>query len=1521
MSSSNFKISYEIIAVDSFSSTFDRFANATGGLDRAFGQMNQMGKTMIGMGTALGGSIVYAAQQAALFEREMSAVKAVSGATGSEFDRLSEKAREMGAKTSFSAHEAAEGMKYLSLAGWKTEEMLAGIEPILYLAEAGNMELGRAADLASDSMAGLGLKADQTEYYLDRIAQTSRNSNTNVTQLMEAFKVGGGSLANLNVPLEESNALFGVMANRGFKGAQAGRAMNAIIQNLTTGFGRAGKAMEEINVSAFDSQGNFRGLEATFRDIIKATKDMNEEDRNRIYAMIAGKEHIKTFNAILRGMGEEYDELKLKNINATGALAEMRHEMKNNLIGAVENLVSALKETAISFGELLLPVLTSATKGLTNIVTAFNETSASTKKAIMGIVAASSAFLILQGSVFTIFGTAGKLMLAFKTLGKSMLVVSAIGLSLSAVLAGVAVGGFMAYKKEADKALDTTVKFSDKVSDTTAEVVQGYQNMVQEVSASTRMYADGQIQVDEEVRTALLNGQEEFHNTSFANLKERHRKELERTEEHLAEVEGLTEADRQARLAKVNEHYENEKQSLLDSNQEIQEIIRTAGEQERALRESEIQRIEELRGEAQQTTLASIAESEEERLAILQAYKDIEHEMDAEQAAKTVQQSKEKYEALKEQAEEEFEEKLAWAMHARDVTGAISEEEAEKIIAEAKKQRDEVVGAAEDSHNRVVEAAKERAGENVALVNWETGEILSGWQLFLARYSGVWDKIKQVAESFKPVLEELKRAFQIFSDIALDAIEALAPSFSNMTSLIIDLMADLASGISERLTQIKQYWDENGEQILETVNRIMTAMEVVIRVTMTIIKFVVGGIWDSIVGIIRGALDLIMGLVNIFTGLFTGDWSLMWEGIKQATSGAIRLVINIFINGFFRKIGSLFKAFAGKALGSVKTLGTNLVSSISNLPGKFLQIGGDMIQGLINGVKRMMGAAVEAVAGVANSIIGAAKGILGIKSPSRVFKAIGRDVIRGYVVGHEENQDEAVQTTRKHMQELADIAEEFAEKELRLVADQGREMRKAIDSKEEAIARAKEEYRKKGAKATKRDLQRIRDVEEEERLKIMDMEKKHLEDRNKLREDLDKAQVDHMKAHVKEMKELGRMRLDDEIRFWNEMRKISAKGSEQERLAIEEHQSTVKELREKLVNINEEYTGKMKEIDENHVEETKKINKEYEDALKDRYDSYRHFNNIFDGVKREEIPKMKPYFNLVEQAQALDEFEWAINNLDKRIDNKKLVNELRAQGVKSVDQLVAITEMTESELAGYVRLYEEFDKKAMEMARYDSYDDLLNKESALSKLKDKTSKELYDVQWEWENAISDIVRVTKKEFDSMQQVGVDAIAGLEMGMKSKEGDVYKVAEDIAYGVSYVIADALKIKSPSRVMMGFGEFIGEGLVVGMKDSVGRVKRQAEELVNFAKPKLDVVELELRSGGGIESLLNGDKDVYMTLDDRDLVRALEGLSERMEDFESLDGSTVNVTIDGKTVATMSHVEEFFSKVEQEVKRRKR
>lgn len=341
------------------------------------------------------------------FEAAMSNVQAVSGATGDDLALLESAAREMGATTTKSASDAADGLGYMALAGWETQEMLDGLEPILRLSEAGNMDLARASDLVTDSMSALGVEVKDLPAYLDNVAEASRSSNTSIDQLMQAYVTAGGNLNQFNIPLEESTALLGVMANNGIKGSEAGRGLNAMLINLTSGAGRAGTAMEELNISAFDSEGQFIGLEKTLRLVNEATKDMTDEQRAQYVSMIAGKEHMKTFQALMSELDDGYVSLKDNVSDAEGALNDMADTMQDNAKGNSAQLRSATEELSLQFSEHLIPVFVDVIGLATNLVQRFGELDSDTQKNIItmaGLAAAVGPAAIVMGNLTTAIG-------------------------------------------------------------------------------------------------------------------------------------------------------------------------------------------------------------------------------------------------------------------------------------------------------------------------------------------------------------------------------------------------------------------------------------------------------------------------------------------------------------------------------------------------------------------------------------------------------------------------------------------------------------------------------------------------------------------------------------------------------------------------------------------------------------------------------------------------------------------------------------------------------------------------------------------------------------------------------------------------------------------------------------------------------------------------------------------------------------------------------------------------------------
>jgi len=324
------------------------------------------------------------------FEQAMANTSAIAGATGEEYDALREAALEMGKATSKTAAESADALGYMALAGWSVNDSIASLEPILRLSEATGMDLARCSDLVTDSVSALGLEVQDLSGYLDVAAQANNKSNQTAEMLMEAYIGVGGTLKNLNIPIQQSSAALGVMANRGIKGSEAGNALNAVLVNLTTGTGQAGKMMEKLGISAFDSSGNFIGLQETIQAVYEATKDMTEAERNAAIAAIGGKQHADALNALMAGLttttadgATEWNALADALYNSDGAMATMAATVTDTWEGAKARLDSAIDDLKINLVSTFAPYAKNAINGVAEYIPRITE----------GITTAAQAFI------------------------------------------------------------------------------------------------------------------------------------------------------------------------------------------------------------------------------------------------------------------------------------------------------------------------------------------------------------------------------------------------------------------------------------------------------------------------------------------------------------------------------------------------------------------------------------------------------------------------------------------------------------------------------------------------------------------------------------------------------------------------------------------------------------------------------------------------------------------------------------------------------------------------------------------------------------------------------------------------------------------------------------------------------------------------------------------------------------------------------------------------------------------------
>lgn len=282
------------------------------------------------------------------FESSMSNVQALSGATGADFEALSAKAQEMGAKTKFSASEAADAMGYMAMAGWNAKDMLNGIEGVMNLAAASGEDLASVSDIVTDAMTAFGLAADGTTkgvanatYFADTLAATAASANTNVGLMGETFKYVGTMAGSLGYSIEDVSLAIGLMANRGLKGSMAGTSLNSVMTRLATNTSGAREAIEKLGVKFYDTSGNARALGDVMTELRDATKGMNNEQKTALANTVAGMEAQKGLLAILNATDDEYNSLADSIKNSTGAAQEQTDIKMDNLYGDVTRLKSA----------------------------------------------------------------------------------------------------------------------------------------------------------------------------------------------------------------------------------------------------------------------------------------------------------------------------------------------------------------------------------------------------------------------------------------------------------------------------------------------------------------------------------------------------------------------------------------------------------------------------------------------------------------------------------------------------------------------------------------------------------------------------------------------------------------------------------------------------------------------------------------------------------------------------------------------------------------------------------------------------------------------------------------------------------------------------------------------------------------------------------------------------------------------------------------------------------------------------
>lgn len=395
--------------MDKFGSVTAQKVAAAGEKVKSVGQsIEGAGRAVMPVSAAVIGVGAAAVKVASDFDASMSNVSAISGATGGDLQKLRDKAMEMGNKTKFSCTEAADAYGYMAMAGWKTGDMLDGIEGIMNLAAASGEDLATTSDIVTDALTAFGLQANDSGHFADILAAASSNANTNVSMMGETFKYAAPIAGALGYSAEDTALAIGLMANAGIKGSQAGTSLRKIMTELNGEIKISGKELGDVTIQTTNADGSMRDFSEIIMDCREAFSHLSDSEKTAAAETLVGKNAMSGFLAIMNASDEDVNKLSGALANCGGEAERMANEMNDNLAGQLTLLKGQLETLGVSLGEILVPIIRDVVSFIQKIVDWLNKLSPGMKEAIVKIgliVAAAGPLLIVIGKIVTAVGS------------------------------------------------------------------------------------------------------------------------------------------------------------------------------------------------------------------------------------------------------------------------------------------------------------------------------------------------------------------------------------------------------------------------------------------------------------------------------------------------------------------------------------------------------------------------------------------------------------------------------------------------------------------------------------------------------------------------------------------------------------------------------------------------------------------------------------------------------------------------------------------------------------------------------------------------------------------------------------------------------------------------------------------------------------------------------------------------------------------------------------------------------------
>ena len=403
--------------------------------DKATATLDNVGKKLTVVSTAIVGLGTAAVKTTADFDAEMSTVQSISGATGDDLDALRDKALEMGSVTAFSASEAASAMEYMAMAGWSTEDMLAGISGVMDAAAASGEDLASTSDILTDGLTAFGMAASDSAHFADVLVAAGNNANTNVAMMGETFKYAGAVCGTLGISLEDAAIATGLMGNAGIKASQAGTALRSGLTKLIDPTDDAAAAMEKYGFAVQTNEDGSVNFMATMQNLRASMAGLDATTQAAALSTIFGTEALSGWSAIVTASEDDFNNLTTAIYGCEGAAQEAANVKLDNLSGQITILKSTIEGIAIQIGDILMPTIRKVVGVIQEWATAFANADEDTKKnlvTIAGVVAAIGPLIL---GVSNAIKVVQKVVNAFKLMKTGL---AAVKVALAGPLAPIA---------------------------------------------------------------------------------------------------------------------------------------------------------------------------------------------------------------------------------------------------------------------------------------------------------------------------------------------------------------------------------------------------------------------------------------------------------------------------------------------------------------------------------------------------------------------------------------------------------------------------------------------------------------------------------------------------------------------------------------------------------------------------------------------------------------------------------------------------------------------------------------------------------------------------------------------------------------------------------------------------------------------------------------------------------------------------------------------------------------------------